>query len=169
MRSSTVLVLLLAVAGCGGSGHEGNADMTMLPDMERGALDHPPLWRLQHLDAALQTAPEVWTVVWPGDEALGAQVADFLDWMLHSDYWMTTMGEYGIGAGTSKGLIVMPTAAPSIISDSTLAGIATSLVSMGQVTADANTQVAFIPPTTTKVTMASRPGGGGANPLRRRK
>ena len=45
-------------------------------------------------------APEVWVVVWPGDETLGAQIADFQDWMLHSDYWMTSMGEYGIGAGT---------------------------------------------------------------------
>ncbi len=157
MRSSTVLLVLL-IAGCGGSNSNGNADMEAPPDMGRGPTDHPPLWRLTHLDATPQTAPEVWVVVWPGDEALGAQIVDFEDWMLHSDYWMTSMGEYKIGAGTSKGLIVMPTAAPALLGDSQLAGIATTLVMNGQITGNSNTQVAFFPPTTTKVT-----SGGSAS------
>src|SRR5947209_15279158 len=32
-------------------------------------------------------APEVWTVVWQGDEALGDKVQKFMSWMLQSDYW----------------------------------------------------------------------------------
>ena len=160
MRSSTIgFVLLLAASGCGnGSGGNGNADMSAPPDMVRGPTDHPPLWRLTHLNATPQTAPEVWVVVWPGDEALGAQVVDFEDWMLHSDYWMTSMGEYGIGAGTSKGLIVMPSAAPALLGDAQLAGFATMLVTSGQITGNSNTQVAFLPPPTTKVT-----AGGSAS------
>ncbi|HEY2746911.1 MAG TPA: hypothetical protein VGL86_19950 [Polyangia bacterium] len=158
MRSGTILCVLVFVfvlgAGCGNGSSGGHADMETPPDMGRAATDHPPLWRLTHLNnGTAQTAPEVWTVVWPGDEALGAQIADFLDWMLQSDYWMTSMGEYGIGAGTSKGVIVMSTPAPALLGDAQMAGLATMLVANGQITGNSNTQVAFFPPTTTKVTL----------------
>jgi len=84
MRRSSILLALALVAGCS-DGNGGPADMVVVPDMSRAPMDHPPLWRLTHLDAQLQTAPEVWTVVWAGDEALGNDIVDFLDWMLHSD------------------------------------------------------------------------------------
>ena len=152
MRSRSLLVALALVAGCGDGNGSGPADMTVVPDLARGAIDHPPLWRLQHTSSAqVQTAPEVWTVVWQGDEAFGADVADFLDWMLHSDYWKDTMGEYGIGEGKSMGVIVIPSAAPALIGDAMLAGISTMLVSSGQITGNANTQVSFFPPSTSKV------------------
>jgi hypothetical protein len=89
--------------------------------------------------------------VWQGDEAFGADIADFVDWMMHSEYWTSTMGEYGIGEGKSMGLIVLPMPAPALIGDSQLAGISTMLVSSGQITGNANTQVSFFPPSTTKV------------------
>ncbi|HXU72811.1 MAG TPA: hypothetical protein VN947_26005 [Polyangia bacterium] len=158
MRGRSILIALLLVAGCGDNGGgKGNADMTVLPDMSRAPTDHPPLWRLQNTTTApVQTAPEIWIVVWPGDEQLGADLVDFTDWMLHSDYWKTSMGEYGIGEGTAKGLIVLPTAPPASIGDSTLAGLSTMLVTSGQITGNANTQVAFFPPSETTVSL----GGG---------
>jgi hypothetical protein len=149
-----VVALALAAGGCGEP-----AKMTMAPpDMARGPLDHPPLWRLAAPSTPVQDAPEVWTVVWPGDEAIGAEVVDFHDWMLHSDYWKTTLGEYGVGFGTSKGLVVLPTAAPASIDDSDLGRLAATLVAGGMVTGNANTVVAFLPPPTTKVTAGADTG-----------
>jgi len=141
-------VTLALVAGCG----DHPQMMPAPPDMARAPLDHPPLWRLTHGTGAVQAAPEIWTVVWQGDEAIGADTADFVDWMLHSDYWTGSLGEYGIGAGVSKGLVVIPSAAPALLGDAQLGKLAGMLVSSGQVTANANTQVAFLPPPTTTVT-----------------
>lgn len=151
-RSLRVAFVALAV-GC------SNQPQMMVtpppPDMARGPLDHPPLWRMGTPTAPVQAAPEVWTVVWPGDEAVGAQTVDFLDWMLHSDFWKSAVGEYGVGPGVSKGLIVMPSAAPAVLDDASLAALSTMLVSTGKVTKTDNTEVAFIPPIGTVVTAGS--------------
>lgn len=150
-RALAVTLALVAgalVVGCGNDSHP----MMAPPDMARAPLDHPPLWRVTHGTAAVQAAPEIYTVVWQGDEAIGAETADFVDWMLRSDYWTRSLVEYGIGAGVSKGLIVIPSAAPALLGDSELGTLAGMLVSSGQVTANANTQVAFLPPPTTTVT-----------------
>ena len=142
-------------AGCGNGQHPMPPAP---PDMARGATDHPALWKLSKGTGSVQAAPEIWIVVWPGDETLGAQTVDFVDWMLHSDYWTQSLGEYGVGAGVSKGLVVLPTAAPAVIGDAELQTLAGQLVSSGQVTADDNTQVAFLPPPGTQVTA----GGSGS-------
>ncbi|MCU1277140.1 MAG: hypothetical protein JWM53_686 [bacterium] len=146
---------LAAVALAAGCGDQSKMNMAPVPDMARGPLDHPAHWRIGQATMPVQAAPEVWTVVWPGDEAVGAQIVDFLDWMLHSDYWKTAVGEYGVGAGVSKGLIVLPTAAPAVLDDAMLGALATSLVTSGQVTKNDNTEVAFVPPATTVVTAGS--------------
>ncbi len=148
MLARALVLTLALIAGCGNGQHM----MMAPPDMARAPTYHPPLWQLVKGSGSAQAAPEVWTVVWPGDETLGAATADFVDWMLHSDYWTKSLAEYGVGAGASKGLIVLPTAAPSLLGDAELQQLATMLVASGQVTANANTSVAFLPPTTTKVT-----------------
>lgn len=148
MLARALAVTLALVAGCSNDPHA----MPASSDMARGPLDHPPLWRLTHGTGAVQTAPEVWTVVWQGDEAIGAESADFVDWMLHSDYWTKSLAEYGIGAGVSKGLIVIPSAPPALIGDAELGKLAGMLVSTGQVTPNANTLVAFLPSPQTTVT-----------------
>jgi len=150
-----VVLTLALLAGCGDG---SNQPMVAPPDMARAALDHPALWRLNKGTGGVQDAAQVWTVVWPGDEAIGAEVADFVDWMLHSDYWKASLLEYGVGPGAGKGLIVMPTAAPSLLGDAQLQQIVGQLVSSGQVTASDNTHVLFVPPTTTTVTDASLTG-----------
>ena len=151
----------LSSAGCGDGKQRRPADMTPPPDMARGP-DRSSAAVAPHAPttAPVQTAPEVWTVVWQGDEAFGADVVDFVDWMLHSDYWKTSLGEYGIGAGKSKGLIVLPTAAPALhrrLRSSPASRRCWS--SSGQITGNDNTQVAFFPPSTTKV---NRPAASAA-------
>ena len=148
MLARALAVTLVLVAGCG----NGSQMMMAPPDMARGPLDHPPLWRVTHGTAPVQAAPEVWTVVWQGDEAIGAETVDFVDWMLHSDYWTQSLAEYGIGAGSSKGLIVIPSPPPALLGDAELGQLAAMLVSTGQVTANANTEVAFLPAPQTTVT-----------------
>ena len=155
MLARTLAVTLALAAGCGDGQH---AMSPAPPDMARGPTDHPPLWRLVKGTGAVQSAPEIWIVVWPGDEAIGAATVDFVDWMLHSDYWTQSLGEYGVGAGVAKGLVVMPTAAPALLADSELQTLTGGLVSSGQITANGNTQVAFLPPTGTTVTA----GGSGS-------
>ena len=155
VRFFVVTGALALLAGCG---NDSKPMMPAPPDMARGATEHPALWRLNRGTGPVQAAAEVWTVAWPGDEAIGAQVVDFLDWMLHSDYWKSSLGEYGVGAGLSKGLIVMPTAAPALLGDAELAQIATQLVASGQITRNDNTHVLFIPPPTTAVTNAGSSG-----------
>src|SRR2546421_334429 len=100
LRASAVLaVLSTCVAAC------SNGGSTMPPpaDMARGPMDHPAQWHIRYGGGPLQPAPEVYTVVWQGSEALGAQLADFVDWMLQSDYWKKSLAEYTIGAGKGKG------------------------------------------------------------------
>jgi hypothetical protein len=150
-----VLVTLALLAGCSDN---SNKPMMAPPDMARAAMDHPPLWRMNKGTGGVQAAAEVWTVVWPGDEAIGADVADFVDWMLHSDYWKTSLMEYGVGAGTGKGLIVLPSAAPSPLGDAQVQQLVSQLVSSGQVTASDNAHVLFVPPATTTVTDSSLTG-----------
>jgi len=150
MLARTLAVTFLLFAGC--SNDNGSSmDMTPPPDMARGALDHPPLWRLSRGSVAVQAAPEIYVVVWQGDEAFGADVVDFTDWMLGSDYWKQSLAEYGVTGGVAKGLIVIPMPPPAIIGDSQLQTLAASLVSSGQVARTDETQIAFIPAPTTKV------------------
>jgi hypothetical protein len=54
---------------------------------------------------------QAWTVVWAGDEAVGATVAQFLGWMLASDYWQI-LSQYGVGPGDSRGVVVLPSSVP---------------------------------------------------------
>jgi len=147
----TLAVTVAFVAGCSNDNNNSSMDMTPAPDMARGPLDHPPLWRLSRGTVPVQAAPEIYIVVWQGDEAFGADVADFTDWMLGSDYWKQSLAEYGITGGVAKGLIVIPMPPPALIGDSQLATLASSLVQSGQVTRTDNTQISFLPARTTKV------------------
>src|SRR5579864_3082839 len=58
-------------------------DLSGLPPADHDPTQHPPVPRMSSVSAASTiTAPEIWTVVWQGDEALGAQVNTFTTWML---------------------------------------------------------------------------------------
>jgi hypothetical protein len=134
------------------------------PDLtfpDRDPTNHPQLPQVDNLQGQIMTSPEMYTVVWPGDEALGQRVDQFMGWMLGSDYWINSLAEYGVGAGRSKGVLVMSTPAPATIDDSEFKTIVKALIA-GGATADANTAFSFIIPVNTTSTM-SRGGGTGCN------
>jgi hypothetical protein len=134
------------------------SDLEVAPDLlppRRAPTDHPPLPLLSNMGGPVLAAPEVWTVVWPGDEMLGNQVNMFVGWMVQSSYWVT-LKQYGVGAGVAKGVIVMPSAAPKMLDDSAFDGFVSSLAAMHP--ANANTLFAFVTPLSTVVSF-----GGGAS------
>jgi hypothetical protein len=136
-------------------------DLTMGPDLAFPARDpssHPALPLVDNGGGMVLAAPEIWTVVWPGDEALGAKVNEFMGWMLTSDYWTTSLGEYGVGAGIAKGVIVMPSAPPATIDDKDFKTHVKTVISLLPEPTNANTDISFIIPVSIKSTMQ---GGQG--------
>jgi hypothetical protein len=136
----------LALCGCGGGGSAAP------PDMARAPTDHPALWPIQNNGGQVQAAPEIYVVVWQGDEQLGADVAEFADWMLKSDYWSKSLAEYNVGAGVGKGVIVLPTPPPATLNGDEIRALAGTLLTNGQVVGGDNTQIAFAPNPATTVT-----------------
>jgi hypothetical protein len=151
-----LLSLTPAAIACG----SGSAPMMAPPDMgdpnllpPRPATDHPPLWTMMAgPNKSIQPAPEVYTVVWPGDEAMGDRVEAFVSWMLASDYWTMTLAEYGVGAGKSMGKLVLPTAATATMTQADLEGDIAQLFSSGTIPAPTeNTHLMFLLPLGTKL------------------
>lgn len=156
-RASLAIAAALAcsvAAGCGDHAAMATADMA------RGPTDHPALWPIKSNGGPVQAAPELTVVVWQGDEALGARLAEFADWMLKSDYWTQSLAEYGIGAGTGKGFVVLPMAPPPTVTDDDLRALVKTLLGSGQVVAGPNTQIAFAPNPSTTI---SAPEGTGCD------
>ncbi len=160
-RRTLAVTLVLAAVGCHAEHHAATTDMMSssvsgpTPPVEpRAATDHPAAWQVHDNGGPIQPAPRVYTVIWPGSEQIGQEVEQFVSWMLTSDYFTTSLAEYGVGAGQSMGLIVLPNAAPATMMDADIQALVKQLVENDQVDPqnDANTQVAFIiPPTTTVV------------------
>src|SRR5262249_5079436 len=103
----------------------------------------------------VMSAMEVWTIVWTGDEALGNQTNVFNDWMLNSDdFWIASVGEYGIGKGVAKGVIVLPDTAPATLDDSAMGPMIKAHIADGTFPApNAQTLYSFVIPKKTKQTM----------------
>ena len=114
-RPSLALISVLAVAAC-------RQDAGTLAD----ASDHAPDTAVDAATPATpacQTPPsplfdnkaagpvlsneQVWTVVWQGDEALGAQVDHFHDVFLTSQLRLDQLGQYGIDRGSAMGVVVL--------------------------------------------------------------
>lgn len=172
LRWSRIVVLFAALsAGCSGAPPSpGAPDLSHAapdlgpdlasppPDLElpsRDPTNHPPLPMMSKHGGPVLKAMAIWTVVWPGEEQLGARTERFHAWMLRSDYWTQSMAQYGVGAGVSKGLIVLPDPAPAQMDVGVFEGLTAALAKQHPV--DANTVFAFVVPLTTQVT-----GGGGA-------
>ncbi len=169
------LVGLTLAMGCSGGGlasNNDNPDLAMAaapsdlapapPDLElprRDPTDHPASWDVPNNGGPVLPNAEIYTIVWPGDEALGAQVDQFHSWMLGSTYWTGSLGEYGVGAGTAKGVIVLPTAAPKTIDDSAFGTLIKQSIASGLFPApDKNTLFAFIVPKNTTSTLQGTTG-----------
>ena len=141
----------------GGGGGMTSMDMgPMLPDLaglpapDHSPTEHPTLPTMGTTFSANSTIknPEIWTVVWTGDDALGAKVNAFNTWMLGSDYWKNGLKDYGVGAGTAKGVIVLQNSPPpTMITDGQLQTIITQnlgVAGSGWPTKNANTVISFV-------------------------
>ena len=97
--------------------------------------------------------------MWKGDEALGDEVNTFNTWMLGSDYWKTGLKDYGVGAGTAKGKLVLTTTPPATITDAKLQSLVTANIgkTAGWPTKNANTIISFVLDPKTVVTQGGQP------------
>ena len=100
--------------------------------------------------------PDVWTIAWQDDVAHASAFERFTGAMLGSSYWTNSVGEYGIGAGTSNGLIVLPTNAPATLDSGTLPDLVDSLAATHAT--GASTIYSFVIPAATTL---EEPAGGG--------
>lgn len=149
----------MLLAACGptppamvGSGGAPPSQMQPAPSQMTAPRDpkaHPPLFHLDTQGGPVLAAMELWTVVWKGDEKLGAKVDAFHGVMLASDYWTSRLGEYGVGKGSAKGVIVIDEAAPATLDDSAIPGL---IARHNFPAANANTVFAFVVPASTLVT-----------------
>jgi len=164
MHRSFALATLL-ILGCNGNNADTGMDMDQ-PDMAQPAppdlslpgrdpTDHPALPKMDYYGGPTLANPEVWTVVWQGDEALGAKVNQFVDWMVKSDeYWTVGVSEYKVGKGRGMGVIVLPDAAPATIDDSQLTTMIKTHLADGLFPQpNANTIISYVIPKKTKQTM----------------
>ena len=130
-------------------------DLAGLPAPDHDPTQHPPLPTMTaYSNASTIKAPEIWTVYWKGDDAIGTKVNAFNTWMLASDYWKNGMKDYGVGAGVAKGTILINSAPPATITDAQLRalvdnGIGTSGWPPAKT---ANTIISFIIDPATSVT-----------------
>jgi hypothetical protein len=66
----------------------------------------PPSLTFTNNGGAVISNMNAWTIVWAGDEPLGAKLDAFHAAALASTYWTSTVAEYGVGAGEAKGVLV---------------------------------------------------------------
>ena len=173
---SIVFSLSLAVFGCSsspngvvagddagvGGGGDDTADLAVSPDLmlpDRDPTDHPPLLQMDPNTGTVLKAIEVWTIVWQGDEELGARTNRFADWMVQSDYWKTSLSEYGVGPGKAMGVLVIPSAPPATLDDSAVGPLVRAAIANGSFPMpNVNTAFSFIVPTKTKSTLQGSAG-----------
>jgi hypothetical protein len=130
-HSGPVVIPPDLAAGSGGTGGVGGAqdmavgtsptaspDLAGLPPPDHPATEHPPLPRMTGTGKSTVAAPEIWTVVWKGDAAdTGAKVQTFTKWLVGSDFWMSSLAEYGVGVGTAGQVIELDTPPPKTINE----------------------------------------------------
>jgi hypothetical protein len=170
-----LVVALLLVAGCNSnpsSTDDGGPDLmvTYAGDLAnygldlrlpgRDPTDHPPLFLMDFNGGPVIPKIEIWTVVWQGDEALGQRIDQFTKWMVESDdYWVHSLGEYGVGKGKAMGVIVIPNAAPATLDDSAFSPLIKNAIASALFPApNSNTLFQFIVPPTTKSTLYGSAG-----------
>jgi hypothetical protein len=158
LTRALALTLVAFAAGSGCSGAPVTVVTPPPPDMalpHRLPTDHGPLWGLATgagVGTMVQPAPEVYVVVWPND-TYATRIGPFVSWLLGSDFWTGALKEYGVGKGTNMGVITMPSPSPAQLTVADLNTIIKTLTSNGSVPSpNANTNIAFFIPGSTKVT-----------------
>src|SRR5258706_8323441 len=143
LRLRSLCAAALLSAACSGSGLESpdagadfaiQHDLSLPPDFSLPSRDptaHPPSLQMTNHGGSVLAAMELYTIVWQGDEPLGADVDAFHQAMLTSSYWTSRLGEYGVGVGSARGVLVIPSPPPSAIDDTQLAQMIVQNVASG--------------------------------------
>jgi hypothetical protein len=155
---------LLFIIGCQNEAHfvpdmaadlstsdEGPSEGSDLSLPLRPATDHPPLPLLNNQRGPIIPNMKAYLVIWPGDIDIGEQAQQFMQWMLQSDYWTGTLGEYGVKQGTFEQLITLSDPPPSSLDDTMIQSTLAKLVMDGEVAVDSSTVVFFVTPAGTQV------------------
>ncbi len=119
MRIAWLVVIAsaaLSAAACGGSDPDPGGCAPGLTSDGAQCLT-PPNQPLTNQGGGVLGAMEVWTVVFTGDEALGSAVDTLNGRVLASSYYASGLSEYGVGAGSARGVIVAG-APPAAVNDS---------------------------------------------------
>jgi hypothetical protein len=152
-----LLPIAVALAGCSGGG--GGDDAAAPPDLS-APLDFsapddmafaPQLPLLVNHGGPVLASVELWTVVFQGDEALGADLDAFHRDMFATDYyWTGILGQYGVTGGTAKGVIVLPQAKPATLQhDAIPALLDGAAATLGAAKSASTALVLLLPSTTT--------------------
>ncbi|HZS39176.1 MAG TPA: hypothetical protein VFF06_20235 [Polyangia bacterium] len=141
-----VLAFALAAAACDGSAPDQH-DLTppaVIEDLAvRANLQPPEPPMVAHGGPTLK-AMQLWTLVWAGDEALGAEIDAFHAAMFASPYWTQSLAEYGVGAGTARGVYVIPGARPKTITQNEESAIVEGLFAAHEIPETDETVIDFV-------------------------
>jgi hypothetical protein len=155
---------LLLVIGCHHEEHfvpDLATDLAQQSDLDsskRPATDHPAFPLLTNMHGTIISHMKAYLVVWSDDLALGEQAQTFMQWMLQSEYWTDSLGEYGIESGTFEQLITLSGAPPSNLDDTMIQAQVSQLVTDGKVAASDDAVVFFIIPSSTRVSYGTNVG-----------
>ena len=151
-RTRTAMVFTAALAACHGSDESAPpdmtppADLTPVRDLSTGLGVQPPEPPMETLGGPVLATPTVYTVVWAGDEALGATIDTFHKNILNTPYWTSVTAEYGVGPGVAAGVIVVPGPRATALDSFSLETVADHLFKDKQFPLNDNTVLDFIIP-----------------------
>lgn len=152
MRAFLILAIS-TVLGCSGAGGGPNPDLSAVddlaaaPDLGAFPVRYP---RLTNHGGPVIATMELWTVVYPGDETLGGELDAFhRDMFATSYYWNGILAQYGVGAGTAKGVLVLSTAKTATLAHDAIPPLLDGVAIPGG--KNVNTVLALIVPSTTAV------------------
>jgi hypothetical protein len=112
--------------------------------LPRPPTDHPALPLLTSTSGRIVANMKAHLVVWPDYPDIAERAREFMQWMLQSEYWTDTLGEYGVGPGSLEQLITLSSAPPTELSDSMIQSMLAKMVEGGQIPIDDNTVVFFL-------------------------
>jgi hypothetical protein len=144
-------LVLLFLCACGGQASSPDlaepADLAPAIDL---APMHPAAPVIANQGGPVMTSLEQWVIVWQGDEPRGQEAVSFLSWLLASDFWTSSLAEYGVGVGSSKGLLVVPMPPPATFDVTSIDSIISSVTASAGVTIGSQSAFAIlVPPSTT--------------------
>jgi hypothetical protein len=148
----SLVAFLVCGAACSSKGDTADGPTGL--DCTAGNCLVPPQLQVTNQGGTALANMEVWTVVWTGDEGVGAQVDAFNKAFLASAYYTDSLAEYGVGAGVAKGVIDLGPP-PRSVSDSSYDDFVQSLVGLTSSTGETfdapneQTVVGFVLPKST--------------------